>query len=428
MLHLLKISLPVLVKDQPPPPPPPPPPPTLTPMLMPQLAPIPPMEQHQLQLDHQQAVAAAARLAQQQRSSLQAAVNALCAVLGWTEAAWQADNSTAPPAALAQQLAAGAVGIVATAQQLEEQQRQRDDKTKPGSAAHAASGRRGRQQGKVSKTPGGRGGSQQPAPLAWHLRAAATAVDSVCCLAQAVQGATPGADAQLQLAPAAPCIVYVLVLLTGSPDAAAVPAAAQLVDGACSALAAFAAADEAFCKSLAAADGATSWPQVLLPCSTQCRLHIMLARHMPLCSGVQSFAETVAACDPSETRHPLPASRRSFCATCQVLKALQMRLGDAEMAKHSEALHLLETQLAASTGDKVVDGDGQVTHPGAAPCHISNTMSCTLCHGLSGMHEPAILHAPRPVCGTVHTVTSTCRWHETGSPLTSGCATIVCRP
>lgn len=270
---------------------------------------LPPPPQHlqslwvRQQRQQQQDAVAAARLAQLQRDSLQAAVNALCATLGWAEAAWHGEPGNMP-AALIEQLAAAASAIVVVAQQLEKhgQQRQHEEPPERDAAAKAASKRRGRQHGKkpplLLQAPAAKR-SQEPAPLAWHLRAAVTAADSVSCL---VPMATQ-AEAVLQLAPAAPCIVHTLALLAGATNANATLVAAELLGSACHALATFAATDEAFCKALAAGNGDTSWRQA-----------------------------------------------------CQ---ALQTRLGEAEMQKHSEALQLVQAALAAFADGDAADDDAQ---------------------------------------------------------------------
>lgn len=238
----------------------------------------------QQQQQQQRDAAAAARLAQLQRGSLQAAVNALYAVLGWAEAAWHAEPADTPAAPLTEQLAAAATAIVAMAQQLEKHnlQRQQAELPERDAAAQAASQRRSRQHGKkqplLLQAPSGKG-SQDPAQLAWHLRAAITAADSVSCLVRMVsEPATV-----LQLSPAAPCIVHTLTLLAGASDTAAASAAAELLGSACHALATFAATDEAVCKALAAGDGQASWRQVFL--------HVASALQLLVCSSTTRASE-----------------------------------------------------------------------------------------------------------------------------------------
>lgn len=105
---------------------------------------------------------------------------------------------------------------------------------------------------------------QDPAPLSWHLRAAASAVESLACLAEASLDAPT-----LQcLAAAAPGIVQILGLLLESTELIALHTAAQLLPCAVPALADFAAAHHSV-RSALAPGAAADWQPVKLLLETR---------------------------------------------------------------------------------------------------------------------------------------------------------------
>lgn len=263
-------------------------------------------EQQLQELKRHQAEAALQRRADHQQRSLQAVVHALCAALSWAEAAWSAEGRAAPSANMVNELASAAIAIVGVAQQQEAQLLQAQQAERAALKQRASQHHRGahkqspNKQSTATRTGGtlaasGKAAasseprrnsrpSNEPAPLATHLRAAATAVESLACLAE-VQ---PDVGTLQRLAAAAPAAVTMLKLLLDSADAAALPAAAQLLPHACAALAAFAQVD-ASARSLLAPDGVADWQ------STAQLLRIrMLADNQPNVDALDKLAAALA--------------------------------------------------------------------------------------------------------------------------------------